>query len=219
MPPPMNHRTACTVLAAAALAAGLSACAPLIVGSTVVGGVLALDRRTTGTQIEDEGIELRAVNRIVAALGERAHVNVTSYNRQVLLTGEVPGAAQRQSVEQIVAAVENVRSVVNDLAVMPNSTLGQRSIDTFITGKVRASLVDARDLSANAFKVVTERKIVYLMGRVSQREAERATDIVRGVSDVRKVVRVFEIISEEELRRIAPQPLPATTDSQAVSGG
>ncbi|KAB7598011.1 BON domain-containing protein, partial [Verminephrobacter sp. Larva24] len=178
-----------------------------------------LDRRTTGTQIEDEGIELRAVNRIVAALGERTHVNVTSYNRQVLLTGEVPGAAQRQSVEQIVVAVENVRSVVNDLAVMPNSTLGQRSIDTFITGKVRASLVDARDISANAFKVVTERKIVYLMGRVSQREAERATDIVRGVSDVRKVVRVFEIISEEELRRIAPQPLPATTDSQAVSGG
>src|SRR6218665_1582918 len=115
MPPPMTHRTACTVLAAAALAAGLSACAPLIVGSTVVGGVLALDRRTTGTQIEDEGmrgremeeegIELGAVNRIVAALGERAHVNVTSYNRQVLLTGEVPGAAQRQSVEQIVVAV------------------------------------------------------------------------------------------------------------------
>src|SRR6218665_1420662 len=124
MPPPMNHRTACTVLAAVALAAGLSACAPLIVGSTVAGGVLALDRRTTGTQIEDEGIERRAVNRIVAALGERAHVNVTSYNRQVLLTGEVPGAAQRQSVEQIVAAVGNVRSVGEGLGGVIHATRG-----------------------------------------------------------------------------------------------
>lgn len=219
MNPPIIRSTACAVLAAAALAAGLSACAPLIVGGAVVSGVMALDRRTAGTQIEDEGIELRAVNRIHAALGERVHVNVTSFNRQVLLTGEVPDAAQRQSVEQIVAAVENVRSVVNDLTVMPNSTLGQRSTDTFITGKARASLVDARDISANAFKVVTERNVVYLMGRVSQREAQRATDIVRSVSDVRKVVRVFEIISEEELRRIAPQPLPATTGSQATPGG
>src|SRR6218665_4114005 len=117
MPPPMNHRTACPVLPPGALAAGLSACAPLIVGSTVVGGVLALDRRTTGTQIEDEVIELRAVNRIVAALGERAHVHVTSSNRQVLLTGEVPGAAQRKRVELIVATLEDVRSMVNDLAV------------------------------------------------------------------------------------------------------
>src|SRR6218665_3478805 len=111
MPPPMNHRTACTLLAAVALAAGLSACAPLIVGSTVVGGVLALDRRTTGTQIEDEGIELRAVNLIVAALGERTHVNVTSYNRQVLLTSEVPGAAQRQGAQEIVGAGQDKSSV------------------------------------------------------------------------------------------------------------
>ena len=194
-----TRRTVCTVLAAAALAAGLSACAPLIVGGAVVGGVMAVDRRTTGTQIEDEGIELRAANRIRETLGDRVHVNVTSYNRQALLTGEVPNAQDRQTVEQIVSQVENTRSVVNDLAVAPNTTLGQRSNDTFITGKVRASLVDAQDISANSFKVVTERNIVYLMGRVSQREANRATEIARGVSDVRKVVRVFENVSEEEL--------------------
>ena len=213
-----TRRTVCTVLAAAALAAGLSACAPLIVGGAVVGGVMAVDRRTTGTQIEDEGIELRAANRIRETLGDRVHVNVTSYNRQALLTGEVPNAQDRQTVEQIVSQVENTRSVVNDLAVMPNTTLGQRSNDTFITGKVRASLVDAQDISANSFKVVTERNIVYLMGRVSQREANRATEIARGVSDVRKVVRVFEIVSEEELRRIAPQPAPVTTDPQPAGG-
>ncbi|MFT4240643.1 MAG: BON domain-containing protein [Acidovorax sp.] len=210
-------RTVCAVLAAAALAAGLSACAPLVVGGAVVGGVMAVDRRTAGTQIEDEGIELRAANRIREALGDRAHVNVTSYNRQALLTGEVPSDQDRQAVERIVSQVENVRSVVNDLAVMPSSTLSQRSNDTFITGKVRASLVDAQDLLASSFKVVTERNIVYLMGRVSQREASRATEVARGVSGVSKVVRVFEIVPEEELRRAAP-PAPVTTDTKPAGG-
>lgn len=213
------QRAVCTLLAAAGLTAALSACAPLIVGGAVVGGVMAVDRRTAGTQIEDEGIELRAVNRVRETLGDRAHVNVTSYNRQALVTGEVTSAQDRQTVEQIVSQVENVRSVVNDLAVMPVSSLSQRSNDTFITGKVRASLVDAQDISANSFKVVTERNIVYLMGRVSQREANRATEIARGVSGVSKVVRVFEIVSEEELRRIAPQPAPVTTDNTKPSGG
>ena len=212
------NRTLCSLLAAAALAAGLSACAPLVVGGAVVGTMMAVDRRTTGTQVEDEGIELRSANRLSELLGDRGHVNVTSFNRQVLLTGAVPSAQDRQRVEQVVLGVENVRSVVNDLAVAPNTTLGQRSNDTFITGKVRASLVDAQDISANSFKVVTERNIVYLMGRVSQREANRATEIARGVSDVRKVVRVFEIVSEEELRRIAPPPAPVTTDSQPAGG-
>lgn len=213
------HRAVGAVLAGASLAAALSACAPLIVGGAVVGGVMANDRRTAGIQLEDEGIELRAVSRIHEAFGHRVHVNVTSYNRQALLTGEVPSAQDAQTVEQIVSRVENVRSVVNDLAVMPNTTLGQRSSDTFITGKVRASLVDAKDISANSFKVVTERGIVYLMGRVTQREAGRASDIARGVTDVVKVVRVFEIVSEGEVRRIAPQPAPVTTDDSASPGG
>lgn len=210
------QKTLATVLAAAALAGGLSACAPLVVGGAVVGGMMAIDRRTAGTQVEDESIELRAGNRIRQQLGDRVHVNVTSYNRQALVTGEVPNAQDRQAVEQIVSQVENVRSVVNDLAVMPPSSLSQRSNDTLITGKVRASLVDARDITANAFKVVTERNIVYLMGIVSQREAQRATDIARGVSGVAKVVRVFEIVSEDELRRIAPQPAPVTQDPAAA---
>ena len=193
-----NYRAACAALASAVLVVSLSGCAAAVVGGAAVGGMMALDRRTVGTQVEDEGIELRAGNRIHGIYGDKVHVNVTSYNRQVLLTGEVPSAEVRDAVEKIVAAEQNVRSVVNDLAVMPNSTIGQRSNDTFITGKVRASLVDAKDLSANSFKVVTERNVVYLMGRVSQREAGRATAIARGITGVSKVVRVFEYLTEEE---------------------
>lgn len=208
------NRTACTLLAAAALAAGLSACAPLVVGGAVMGGMMATDRRTTGTQVEDEGIELRTVNRIRETLGDRAHVNVTSFNRQVLLTGEVPTAQDRATVDQIVAGVNNVRSVVNDLAVMPSTSLGQRSNDVLITGKVRASFVDAKDVFASAYKVVTERNVVYLMGLVTPREATRATEIARGVGGVSKVVRVFEMITEDDLRRASTQPPPTvTTDS------
>ncbi len=201
-------------LAGATLATALSACVPLVIGGgAVVGTLVAIDRRTTGAQVEDEGIELRAASRLREALGERVHVNVTSFNRQVLLTGEVPTAEDAQKVEQIVRAVENVHSVVNDLGVMPASSLSQRSNDAFITGKVRASLVDARDLSANAFKVLTERNVVYLMGRVTQREAKRAAEIARGVNGVRKVVRVFELLTEEELSR---QVAPVTQDPAAA---
>lgn len=207
-------------LAAAALAGSLAGCAPLVIGGgAVVGTLMATDRRTTGTQVEDEGIEMRTASRIRETLGDRVHVNVTSYNRQVLLTGEVPTAADGQKVEQIAQGVDNVRSVVNDLGVMPASSLTQRSRDAFISTKVRASLVDAKDLSANAFKVVTEREVVYLMGRVTQREAKRSAEIARGVDGVRKVVRVFEVISEEELIRggAAQQPAPVSQDPAAAA--
>lgn len=209
----------CSLLAATTLAAGLAGCAtPLVLGGAAVGGMIVIDRRTVGTQIEDEGIELRSGNRIHGALGDSVHVNVTSYNRQVLLTGEVPSAEARDSVEKIVSGVESVRSVVNDIAVRANSSIGQRSNDTFITGKVRASLVDAKDISANSFKVVTERNVVYLMGRVTQQEAARATAIARGITGVSKVVRVFEYLTEDELARMnAAKSAPVTTDNAETS--
>lgn len=213
-------RISSAALAATALAGSLAGCAPLVIGGgAVVGTLMATDRRTTGTQVEDEGIEMRTASRIRETLGDRVHVNVTSYNRQVLLTGEVPTAADGQKVEQIAQGVDNVRSVVNDLGVMPASSLTQRSRDAFISTKVRASLVDAKDLSANAFKVVTERDVVYLMGRVTQREAKRSAEIARGVDGVRKVVRVFEVISEEELIRggAAQQPAPVSQDPAAAA--
>lgn len=188
---------------ALALSAALSACVPLVVGGAVAGGALvATDRRTSAAQLEDETIELRGVNRLSGALGGRGHFNLISYNRQVLITGEVPTAQEKQLAQSTIERVENVRGVINELAVMPNSSLTQRSSDSLVTGRVKASMIDARDIFANAFKVVTERGNVYLMGRVTQREANRATEMVRSVPGVERVVRVLEIISEEELQRI-----------------
>jgi len=185
------------------LGAVLSACAPMMLGGFAVGTMVAVDRRTTGTQVEDEGIELRSANRIRDSLGERGHINVTSYNRQVLLTGEVPNAQDKQLIEQVAGKVENVRSIVNEVAVMEITSLNQRASDTLVTGKIKASLVDTKDLFATSFKIVTERGTVYMMGRVTQREANRATDIARGVDGVKKVVRLVEIISEEELQSLS----------------
>ena len=195
--------------AALLLSGALTACVPLVVGGAVAGGsLLAIDRRTSGAQLEDEGIELRAASRIRGTFGDRVHVNLTSYNRQVLVTGEVPSAQEKQQVEQVVAGVENVVSVVNELAVMGQTSISQRTNDTFLTGRVKAMLLDARDLQSNAFKVVTERGTVYLMGRVTQREADRATQVVRSTPGVQKVIRVFEVISEQELARLAPPAKP-----------
>ena len=172
----------------------------------MVGGTLMVtDRRTSGAQVEDQAIELKAINRVREALGDRGHVSVTSYNRLVLLTGEVPAEADRVAVEQALARVENVRSTVNDLAVMGNSSLTSRSNDTILTSKVKASFVDARDMLSNAFKVLTERGTVYLMGRVTEREAKRAADLARSISGVQKVVRVFEIVTEAELADLQPK--------------
>jgi osmotically-inducible protein OsmY len=180
--------------------------APLMVGGFVGGTMVASDRRTAGAQLEDQGIEIRASARIREQIGSGVHINVTSYNRQVLLTGEVAKAQDKQLAEQILNRVENVRSVVNELAVAPNSSLSDRTNDALVSGKVKATMVDSRDVFANAFKVVTERGTVYLMGRVTQREATRAVEIARGVSGVQKIIRVFEIITEEELKTLQPQP-------------
>jgi osmotically-inducible protein OsmY len=179
--------------------------------------MVAVDRRTSGAQVEDEAIELKGATRL-RDLGERAHVNVSSYNRQVLLTGEVPTEQAKQQAEQIIARVENVKGVVNELAVLPPSTLGQRSSDTLITAKIKASFIDEKDLYVGAFRIVTERGVVYLMGRVTQHEADKATQLARTVSGVQRVVRIFEIISDEELRRIAttnPSPAPVTNATPA----
>ena len=193
----------------ACVVGGLGACAPLLLGGAVVGALMATDRRTTGTQIDDEGIELRAASGIRENLGGRVHVNVTSYNRQVLLTGEVPSEQDKQLVEQVVSKVQNVRLIVNEIGILGNTSLTQRSSDTLVTGRVKASMLDAKDIFFNSFKVVTERGTTYLMGRVTQREANRVTDIARGISGVQKVVRVLEIISEEELQGMPPRPTPA----------
>lgn len=199
------------------LGAALSACAPVLVGGAVMTGMAASDRRTTGAQIEDERIETRGAGRLRENLGDRVHINIVSYNRQVLLTGEVPNEQDKQLAEQVVSRVENVRAIINELAVLAPSTLTQRSSDALVTGRVKSNLIDAKDLQSNAFKVVTERGVVYLLGRVTPREADRATDLARRTSGVQKVVRLFEIISEEELLEML-QPTPGTQPPKQSGG-
>jgi osmotically-inducible protein OsmY len=198
-------RFTATLLGAALAGSLLVGCAPLLIGGAMFGGTLMYtDRRTTGTQVEDQAIELKAGSR-VRELALPANVNITSYNRLVLITGEVPREADKAAVETLVSRVENVRSVVNELAVMESSSAGTRANDSILSGKVKASFVDAKDVQAQAAKVVTERGIVYLMGRVTEREAARFADVARAVPGVKKVVRVFDVISESELAQIQPK--------------
>jgi osmotically-inducible protein OsmY len=196
----LNRRTT-LVTAGLAATLALSACAPLLVGGAALSGALMYsDRRTSGAQVEDQAIEFKAGPKIRSVLGERGHINVTSYNRMVLITGEVPADADRATVEQAVASIENVRSTVNETAVMGAASLTARSNDSIISGKVKAALVDDGEIQATAIKVVTERAVVYLMGRVTEREAAKASQVASAVSGVSKVVRVFETITEAELQ-------------------
>jgi osmotically-inducible protein OsmY len=194
------------------LATTLAGCAPLIVGGAVIGGgLVATDRRTPGILLEDEGIERRA-NGVVSNLATLGRIGITSYNRRVLLTGEVPGASEKAAVVAAVKQVENVREVIDELVVAPNSPLGSRTNDSFLGTKVKATLVDAKDLQANAYKVVADRGVVYLMGRVTEREARRGAEVARSVGGVQKVVQVFEILSEAELAALGR---PAATGAAA----
>ncbi|MFM2067875.1 MAG: hypothetical protein RLZZ584_2784 [Pseudomonadota bacterium] len=186
------------------LAATTAGCVPLVIGGAALSGAAVVaDRRSSATQLEDQTIEIKAGNRIRDVVGERAHVTVTSYNRAVLLTGEIFKEEDRAAIEAAVRRVDNVKSVsVEDLAVAWPSSAADRSNDTLLTTKVRASLVDAAGVSVGAFKVFTDRRVVYLFGRVTEAEANRAIDLARGVQGVQKVVRMVEIITQDELKSI-----------------
>lgn len=211
------RRTALAMVGASLLVGSLTACVPLIVGGgAVTTALVASDRRTSGMYLEDGRIEQSASLNLRSVVKDGSRASVTSFNRLLLITGEVRSAAEKAEVERVIASVENVRSVINELEVVPFvSSITQRSKDTFITSKVKASLIDAQDLQANTIKVVTEMNVVYLMGLVSPREAKRAAEIARGVNDVRKVVRVFESISEAELSTYAPDKAPVEQDPAA----
>ena len=200
----MKSKTLATLGGVVLMCLSLNACAPLMVAGFAGTAIVASDRRTSGAQLEDETIELRGSARIRDALGEKAHVNVTSFNRTALITGEVATEADRAAAEQAVSRIENIRATVNELAVAGSASLTSRSNDLILTSKVKAAYFEAKDLQFNAIKVVAERGTVFLMGRVTEREAARATELARGFSGVTKVVRVFEVITEAELARIQP---------------
>lgn len=194
------------VMAAVLASTTLSACAPLIVGGAVAGTFAATDRRTFGAQTEDKSIVVKAELKMPNVVGKNSHVNVNSFNRRVLITGEVPDDETKAKVEREVRGIEGVVNVTNELEVGFASSYTSRSNDALITSKVKLSLADAKDISANSFKVITEKGAVFLMGRVTQREGAQAADIARGVAGVNKVVKVFEYISEDEWKQYQPAP-------------
>jgi osmotically-inducible protein OsmY len=200
------------VLTAAVLGSllvSLQGCVAVVAGGVVASAVSATDRRTLGAQTEDKAIAVKAETRLPQIVGSAGHVNINSYNRKVLLTGEVRDEAMKQAVEKEVRSITNVDNVMNELEIAGPSSYTSRSSDTLITSKVKLSLADKKTVSANSFKVVTERGNVYLMGLVTQREGNIAAQVAQGVSGVMRVTKMFEYISEEDLRAIQPQQASA----------
>jgi osmotically-inducible protein OsmY len=218
----LNKSTA-SLLSTLVMCFGLASCAaPLMFGGVLGTAMVASDRRTTGIQLEDEGIEQRGASAMTENFGSKEHITITSYNRQVLITGQVSNDTVRRQAEQLVSRVQNVRAVVNELVVGPVATTSERANDAVLVAKVKAAMIDSEDVFANVFKIVGERGTVYMMGRVTQREAQRATEVVRGVSGVKRVVRVLEYITEDELRALQPKrkdELTKQTPATGTSGG
>ncbi|MDN2711521.1 BON domain-containing protein [Janthinobacterium sp. SUN118] len=208
------QRPLATALLCGAMLTSLTGCIELMVGGAVMGGVAAADRRTLGAQTEDKSIALKGESRIPSIVGDVGHVNVTSFNRRVLLTGEVRDEAMKNAVEREVRNIAGVESVANELIIAGPASYTSRSNDALITAKVKASLVDMKTISAASFKVVTENGTVFLMGRVTQREGTVASDVARGVSGVQKVIKLFDYISEAELKQLQPEaPQQRTTST------
>ena len=202
------RRTSLKLILIASLVPALQACFPAVATGVGMGAMMVTDRRSSGTYIEDEGLEWKVDKKIGERFGSNAHVNVTAFNRIVLLTGEVPDEATRSALEQIAASVPNVRGVTNETHVAGTSSLTSRGNDSMITSKVKARFVDANKFSANHVKVVTEAGTVYLLGMVTRSEADLATEIARTTSGVSKVVRAFEYIADDEAQRLKSQPAP-----------
>ena len=190
-------------LAVAGIATQLNGCIfPVIVGAVGAGTYAATDRRSLGAQADDKLIASRVESRVSEALSDRSHINVNSFNRRVLITGEVPDQASKDKAEQIAKSVDNVVSVKSDLEIGGMTPSSARNNDAALTVKVKAELVNRKDIFANAYKVVTEKSVVYLMGRVTRAEGDRAAEAAASVTGVQQVVKVFEYLTDAELAQI-----------------
>ena len=201
----------------------LHGCAAAIVGGAAVGTMSALDRRPTKVQTDDEAIEWKAMQAIPEQYKATSHVNFTSFNRRLLITGEAPSEEAKAAIDESARNVQGVREVINDLGIGPVSSLGSRSTDSYITSKVKGRLVDAKEVSANQVKVITERANVYLMGLLTEQETKVAVQVARTTTDVRRVINVIEVISPEEAKRLdllskssepKPPPAPAPVENR-----
>ena len=203
---------------ASILMGSLTACVPIMVaGGAVGGGMAATDRRTLGAQTEDKAILLKGEHIAYKIGGNNSHINVSSFNQKVLLTGEVDSEATKQAIGNAIAEIENVESVINELAILAPSSFGSRSNDSLITSKVSASLLAEKNLYSSAFKTVTERGTVYLMGRVTRKEGEHAARVAAGVSGVQNVIKVFEYLTEEDLQKLMVLPTSSNNTQRQTS--
>ncbi len=191
----LKINTIAKLIAAAILSSQLIACVPAVVGGAAAGGAIAADRRTSGIYVEDENIELKAVKFMETTLGDQAHVNVTSYNRNVLLTGEVPDDKAKVSAEAFVKSIENVRNITNEIAIGPKTDIASRSNDTYLTSKIKTKFVTENQFPANYVKIVSENSVVYLLGIVTKAEGDAAAAIASNTDGVSKVVKVFEYMN------------------------
>lgn len=199
-------RASLMAVALGSVSVTLTGCFPVVATGMVAGALSVADRRTTGAQADDQAIELKAFNQFRDRFkSDQVSLSVTSFNRIALLTGYAPNDGVRAEAAKIVASIDNVRSVINEVVLGPAPSLRTYGSDTLLTARIKAAFLDAKDLQANAIKVYTDSSTVYLMGVVTEREAKRATDLASRISGVRRVIRAFEIISEAELSRIQLQ--------------
>ncbi|MGH6612494.1 MAG: BON domain-containing protein [Burkholderiaceae bacterium] len=217
-----------TLTAAAVVSTlALAACAPLIIGGIAAGtAVVATDRRSTGAQLDDKTIQVRVANDLSSALkaaGNQVHINVNSFERRVLLTGEVPSEAVKQQAGEIASRSKNVRVVNNELVVAAPSTFGERTDDNTLGARVRASFVNTREIAFNSVDIVTERRVIYLLGAVTQKEADVAAHVASRVPGVQQVVKLFDVESGAEVnqRRIGaaspPPPQPPAASPAPIT--
>ena len=205
-----------TTLIALSLPA-LQGCVTAVATGAGAGALMIADRRNAETYLADEAIEIRAFNRINEKFADKVHVNVTSYNLKVLLTGEVPDAGIKDELEKALAGVANVKGGTNELTIGASSSFSARSNDTYITSKVKARFIDANKFQANHVKVVTEAGTVFLLGLVTRKEADDAAEIARTTADVKKVVRVFEYVQIREAQQLDSRP-PEDTKASPAAG-
>ena len=198
----MKKRILAALLLGATIVPALQGCIPLVATGVTTGVLATFDRRSIGTQTEDESIEWKAASRVGEKLGDAAHINVTSYNRKVLMTGEVPSAEAKAEAERILLEVPNVQGVYNELTVAPVTSYSDRSNDAFITSKVKSRFVDSGKFNAVHVKVVTEAGLVFLLGMVTQPEADSAISVARTTTSVKKVVNLLEIITPAKAREL-----------------
>ncbi len=216
----MRKALAVSVLLGATALPMLQGCLPVVAASAVSGGALAtLDRRSLGTQTDDETVEWKASSRVGEKFSDNVHLNFTSYNRRVLVTGEVPSEEVKGEIERIVAGIPQVQGVYNELAVAPVTSFSTRSNDSYITTRVKSRFVDSGKFSAVHVKVVTEASVVYLLGLVTQREADSAIQVARTTSDVKKVVNLLEIISDAKARELDVRMPEQRPPAPPASGG